>query len=137
MKTPDKKITVAEFNKIKPKSKPKHEESSLQIECVAWFKSEYPKHVIFSVPNGGARNKITGAILKREGAMRGVPDLQVLYANHGYFGLFIEMKTTKGVQSKEQMQFEDYCVKFGYKYVICRSKIDFVKQIRMYLHNPF
>jgi hypothetical protein len=137
MKTPDKKITVAEFNKMKPKAKPKHEESSLQIECVEWFKREYPNHVIFSQPNGGARNAITGAILKREGTMRGVPDLQVLFANNGYNGLFIEMKTKKGTQSEFQKEFEWYCKKFGYKYVICRTKIDFIKEIRMYLFQPF
>jgi len=137
MKTPDKKITVSEFNQMKPKAKPKHEESSLQIECVAWFRKEYPNHVIFSIPNGGARNVITGAILKREGVMRGTPDLQVLFANNGYNGLFIEMKTKKGTQSEFQKEFEAYCRKFGYKYVICRTKIDFIKEIRMYLFQPF
>ena len=52
----------------------KHVESSLQIQCVRWFRYQYPSRTIFSIPLGGNRNAVTGAILKAEGALAGVAD---------------------------------------------------------------
>ena len=61
----------------------KNVESKIQIACVNWFRYQYPKYkkLLFSVPNGGARNSITGAILKMEGALAGVSDLIFLKPN--------------------------------------------------------
>lgn len=74
----------------------KHVESRLQIACVAWFRAQYASiwNLLFSVPNGGARSKTEGAILKAEGATRGVADLLLLVARGGFGALAIEMKTT-------------------------------------------
>ena len=64
----------------------KNIESKIQIACVNWFRYQYPeyKKLLFSVPNGGARNSITGAILKAEGALSGVSDLILLKPNKSY-----------------------------------------------------
>lgn len=111
----------------------KHDESNLQAACVRWFRLQYPTLVLFSVPNGGWRNKITAAIMKREGAMAGVADLFLSVPNKYYHGLYIEMKTRKGTQSDAQHSFQSRVEAVGYKYVLCRNSDEFVKEINNYL----
>ena len=52
-------------------------ESQTQQACVRYFRLQYPRYAgcFFSVPNGGRRDTVTGAILKAEGALAGVADL--------------------------------------------------------------
>lgn len=61
-------------------------ESDTQIACVSWFRMQYARynHSFFSVPNGGARNAVTGRILKAEGSLAGVSDLILLMPSCGY-----------------------------------------------------
>ena len=67
---------------------------------------QFPNVLIFSIPNGGQRSLITAKILKAEGTVSGVADLQIMKAKHGYNGLFIEMKYGKGKQSENQINFQ-------------------------------
>ena len=110
----------------------KHEESTIQTQCVRWFRYQYPSRTIFSIPLGGNRNAVTGAILKAEGALAGVADLQILHAAHGYHGLFIEMKTRTGRQQPSQIAFQVKAESEGYKYAVCRSFDDFEKVVNEY-----
>lgn len=57
---------------------------------------------------------VQGKILKEMGVRRGVPDLTLAYANHGYHGLFLELKSISGDLSKEQLQFFDIHAARGY-----------------------
>ena len=55
--------------------KPKDEEHKIQVSMVNWFRLQYPsmRHNLFSVPNGGRRDAVTGAKLKdRRSASRSV-----------------------------------------------------------------
>ena len=54
-----KKIVVIMKNK---------EEERLQVSCVNWFDYQYPQYrqLLFAVPNGGSRNKIEAANLKKQ-----------------------------------------------------------------------
>lgn len=100
----------------------KHLESKFQIACVKWFRYSYPNAIIFSIPNGGSRNAREGKILKAEGVMAGVADLQIISQDKMFF---IEMKTAKGRQNANQKAFEEKVNKLGFKYFICRSFDDF------------
>lgn len=112
---------------------PSHKESDLQITCVTWFKWTYPKVLIFAIPNGGARSAITGAILKREGALAGVADL-FIGARKGLFcGLFIEMKLPDTKQSPQQKDFQKAALEAGYCYKISRTYEEFQQMVRDYL----
>ena len=113
----------------------KHDESTLQIQCVRWFRYQYPSCTIFAVPNGGWRNEVTGAIMKAEGALAGVADLFVLHAAHGFNGLFIEMKTKNGRQSPAQIAFELRCNIEEYRYSVCRSFDEFQKVVNDYFRK--
>lgn len=121
------------------KSHPRHEESSLQIDCVDWFRKNYPQldRLLFAVPNGGARNAATGRILKAEGVVAGVADL-ILFVAHRYcHALCIEMKTAKGRQQDTQKAWQKAVEAQGYKYVICRSLDEFKTTVNSYLWGAY
>lgn len=113
----------------------RHLESIIQQNCVKWFRLQYPKLslLLFAVPNGGARRRIEGAIMKSEGVTRGVADLLLLWPSKGVHGLCIEMKTDKGKQQPSQKIWQRAVEDAGYKYIICRSFEDFKSEIDAYL----
>ena len=117
----------------------KNIESRLQMACVKWFRLAYPRKasLLNSVPNGGARSAITGAIIKAEGAVRGVADLELNIARGGWHGLKIEMKTAKGRQSPHQKQWQKDIEAEGYRYIIVRSIDEFIEQVNWYMALPF
>lgn len=92
---------------------------------VQWFKLQYPDYLIVASANGGTRNKIEAANLKRSGVLAGVPDLQIFVARRGYHGLLIEMKdpgsTTrmKGKLSMLQKLVLNKLNAQGYHAVVC------------------
>ena len=110
-------------------------EHRIQRGCVNWFRLQYPQYrtLLFAVPNGGARDAITGARLKDEGVVAGVADLLLLVPRHGYHGLCIEMKKKGGVQSQSQKEWQKAVERQGYMYVVCRSIDEFVETVTAYL----
>ena len=112
-------------------------EHRLQCACVQWFRAQHPKyrHNLFAVPNGGRRDKVTGAKLKAEGVLAGVADLILLKSNASHGALLIEMKTGSGKQSEVQGRWQRAIEKDGYKYVLCRSLEDFMREINAYLKD--
>ena len=119
----------------KKKVKPKNEEHQIQCACVNWFRAQYPKDamMLYAIPNGGRRDAITGRILKDEGVLRGVADLNLDVPNKSYHGLRIEMKTKTGTQSSAQKEFQKNVEARGYKYIVCRSLDDFMRQVTIYM----
>ena len=111
----------------------RHEESTLQIGCVRWFRYQFPGLTLFAIPNGGNRNLVTALIMKREGVLAGVADLFLAFPSQGFHGLWVEMKTTKGRQSTEQKRLQTDMEKQGYKYVVCRSFEEFKNEIENYI----
>lgn len=74
---------------------------------------------LFSIPNGGHRNKATAAKLKREGVKSGVSDTMLPVARGGYHGLFIEMKAGKNKPTQNQLDFIDFVVSQKYLAIVC------------------
>lgn len=113
----------------------KHEESQIQSACVKWFRYQFPVYarLLFAVPNGGARNRVTAAILKGEGVVAGVADLLLLVPRGGYHGLAIEMKTKTGHQSDSQKAWQRAVESQGYRYSLCRSLVEFRRLVDEYL----
>ena len=106
-------------------------ESQIQQACIRWVRLEYPRLIVYAIPNGGHRNAVTGAILKAEGVLAGVAGIFVAKAN----GLYIEMKTPKGKQAPSQRAFERAVSLEGYQYALCRSFEDFRGVIKTYLED--
>lgn len=102
-------------------------ESQEQIAFVRWFRLQYPGVRIFAIPNGGARDAITGAILRAEGVEPGVPDLMI-----PAWKLFIEFKRVKGsATSDEQKEWAAYLVEHGYAHFYAFGCEDAIKKVRL------
>ena len=114
-------------------------EDKLQAACVKWFRLQYPHLVLFAIPNGGQRNAITGATLKKTGTLAGVADLFLMVdrwsplSEECFMGLFIEMKVGKNQLTESQKWFMTKAILHGYGYEICRSFDEFKATIENYL----
>lgn len=103
-----------------------------QAAFVAWFRLQFPKILIFAIPNGAYLSGTPGqraaqmARLKAEGLMPGVPDLHVPEWN-----LWIEFKRQSGgrvspVQSDIIATLRD----MGRRVIIARGYDDAVAQVK-------
>ncbi len=108
-------------------------EDRLQSQCVRWFRLQYPNHVLFAIPNGGNRNAVTGAVLKKTGTLAGVADLFLMHASQGCNGMFIEMKVGYNKLTESQRIFRDKAYYAGYAYRVCRTIDEFMSEINNYL----
>lgn len=115
--------------------RPDDEEHRIQCACVNWFRLQYPTHAtaLFAVPNGGRRDRVSGAKLKAEGVLPGVSDLILLLPRGRHHGLLIEMKTERGKQSQAQRDWQRDMVHRGYKYLVIRSIDEFIDMVTDYL----
>lgn len=55
-----------------------HEEQKLQMQCVSWFRAQYPQYAMLlthPINEGGRNTGRIGGIHKEEGTQAGVPDL--------------------------------------------------------------
>lgn len=108
-------------------------EHKLQCACVRWLRLQYPNILCFAIPNGGARSALTGAMLKAEGVVAGVPDLMIAVPNGKHAGLFVEMKVKPNRPSREQKEIISKLEDAGYKVEICYTFDEFVKIVNEYL----
>ena len=111
----------------KQKKKQKHNDEEHRIQCACR---------LFAVPNGGRRDAVTASKLKAEGVIAGVSDLILLKSNRDYGALLIEMKKKGGYQSPSQKQWQKMiCENREYKYVVCHSLDDFIREVDEFLKN--
>lgn len=116
-------------------------EHDLQAACVAWFRHQYPRLILFAIPNGAFLNGTPQQrarqwkLLKAEGALSGVADLFLAVPTSRGGGLFIEMKAGKGKQTQEQVEFERGARAAGYGYMVCRSLDEFVEAVEGWIEN--
>lgn len=127
----DEFLKLEEKKRTAPKRKPRHLEESIQVACVEWFRLQYPKLIIFAVPNGGSRNLYEAKNMKKSGTLKGVADL-VIVGNNGRV-LFIEMKAGKNKQEDSQVIFQQKVENLGHKYIVCRSLEQFKKEVDLWV----
>lgn len=84
----------------------KRSEATEQERVISWCGYNADRHpelkLIYHIPNGGSRNELEAANLKRQGVKAGVPDLTLPVALNGYHGLYIEMKFGKIQQQRNR-----------------------------------
>ena len=96
-------------------------EQQLQESFVKYISLKYPG-TRYCASLGGIRTTIKQAIKARDGGyVKGFPDVQILTARGGFFGLFIELKTTKGRATKHQKEWIKDLQKEGYCAEICKG----------------
>lgn len=113
-------------------------EHQIQVACIRWFNIKFPDLLLFAIPNGGKRDRITAAKMKAEGVLAGVADMMLPLARHGKYGLFIELKTEEksSRQSSSQRMFEQFVTSQGYQYSIVRSLKEFINLMCEYIEQP-
>lgn len=74
--------------------------------------------------------------LARQGVKAGIPDLCLPVARGGYFGLYIELKTTTGRVRPEQAEVIEYLQEQGYRAVVCRTAAGAIDELDRYLQSP-
>lgn len=90
-----------------------------QREFVSWFRKTYPAIRILAIPNGSQRSRTTGARLKAEGVVAGVPDLLV-----PAWSLWIEMKRADGGSvSTQQKDWHRYLESIDHTVLVCAGFI--------------
>lgn len=108
-------------------------ESQIQKAIFDWAKFKPDLKWLFHIPNGGSRNMLEAVHLKQQGVKKGVSDMFLPIARHGFHGLFIELKAGKNKPRKEQLEFIDYVTGQGYKAVVCYGLEETIKAIDDYL----
>lgn len=107
-------------------------EDQIQQQIFTWYNNNYclknhnPRHIIFSIPNGGSRNILEAKKMKLTGTLAGVSDLIIIQQNKT---IFVEVKTEKGIQSDVQKDFQTRVSNLGFEYLIVRSLEDFKNKI--------
>ncbi len=92
--------------------------------------------LLYAIPNGGARDAVTGARMKAEGVKAGVPDLFLPVARCGYHGLFVEMKRRDGGKvSPAQRLWIERLTEQGYLVAVCHGRDAAERVIVTYLEG--
>ena len=107
-------------------------ENIIQSEIFKWYHNNFcttnckPQHIIFSVPNGGTRNKLEAITMKATGLVSGISDLIVVKPDEV---VFVEVKNEIGIQSENQKNFQKKIEAMGYRYLLIRSLNEFKEKI--------
>lgn len=129
------KQNKAEVAGLKDKQHYDNPEERLQMDCVEWFRYQYPLHwrQLFAVPNGGSRNKKEAANMKAAGVVAGVADLILLIPNGQYGALCIELKHGKNKQTDLQKEWQASTEAHGNLYVVVYTLEEFISIVKQYL----
>lgn len=90
---------------------------------------------LFAVPNGGGRTIQEGVKLKAEGVQSGIPDLCLPIPRHGFHGLFLELKSSRGETSKNQRDWLAFLDAVGYAVAVAWSADEAFEIVATYM-NP-
>ena len=135
--TPEEAIRNMQRNGRQARALPEAKEDAEQIAVIKWagyMTGKYPPlSRLLHIPNGGSRNRIEAAKLKRMGVRPGVPDLLLPYPISDWSGLWLEMKTEKGRPTPEQRDWIEYLRSVGYLAYICHGAGEAINALEAYL----
>lgn len=98
------------------------------------MENRYPElKLLHHCPNGGKRDRVSAAVLKRQGVKAGVPDLHLPVPKGQYASLYIEMKYGDGRLQKEQKEFLKQAAEYGNFVTVCYSQEIALKVIEEYV----
>lgn len=110
-------------------------EHTMQVKVVQYVRTFYPEVMILSIPNGSGTTAKNRLALYAEGLLPGVPDLFIPEARKGFHGLWIELKTNTGVESKAQKNIRNNLEHNGYLCYVARCENTAINIIEAYLEQ--
>ncbi len=111
------------------------DEQTKLFNWIAFMRCRYSElDMLYHIPNGGSRNLIEAANLKREGVRAGVPDLCLPVPSRGYHGLYIELKYGKNKPSENQKKWITNLRNQGYAAEVCYGWVEASETICRYLN---
>jgi len=120
-------------------------EHDIQCAYFEWARNpatlkKYPKiRWLHAIANGGARHVVVAVKLKREGVLKGILDVCLPCCSGDkhvtYSTLRIEFKRPKEKETKEQIEFAEFCRNEGQKCVVCFDSIDAIQITKDYLEG--
>lgn len=119
--------------------KPTQHEAAEQEALFRWaafIRGRFPEiDLLYHIPNGGSRNRIEAANLKRQGVKAGVPDLCLPVARAHWHGLYIEMKAGKNTTTEKQDGWISDLRAQGYAAEVCYGWERAAEVITKYLES--
>lgn len=104
------------------------------INWAAFYAKDFTElALLHHIPNGGSRNKLEAANLKRQGVKAGVPDLCLPVARNGKHGLYVEMKWENNKTTDKQDWWLEQLHRQGYETSVCWSADAAIDIIAAYL----
>ncbi len=115
----------------------KRSEATEQERVINWARfheKDYPElALLHHIPNGGSRNQLEAANLKRQGVKAGVPDLCLPVARNGKHGLYVEMKWKKNKTTEKQDWWLERLRQQGYETAVCWTAEEAMEKIAEYM----
>lgn len=115
----------------------KRSETTEQERVINWatfYAKDFPElDLLHHIPNGGSRNQLEAANLKRQGVKAGVPDLCLPVARNGKHGLYVEMKWQKNKTTEKQDWWLEQLRQQGYETAVCWTAEEAMDTIAGYL----
>lgn len=112
-------------------------EATEQERVMNWatfYAKDFPElELLHHIPNGGSRNTLEAANLKRQGVKAGVPDLCLPVPRNGLHGLYVEMKWGKNTTTDKQDWWIDQLKRQGYEVTVCWTADAAMDAIAAYL----
>lgn len=113
------------------KKKRDYPETTLQIECVSWFRRQFPD-LVLAAYNANSRSPRAGKMNKDKGVLAGVPDLLILQPSGKFSGLLVELKIPDGALSPKQKALHVKLSLAGYQVLVCRTIDEFSDAVLSY-----
>lgn len=123
---------VTLFNQSKWREK-KMTESQEQKQLIQWCRTDPRFQYLFHIPNESIGGQGWIVRNRQMGVRAGVPDLFYPVPMHGYHGMFIEMKTTRGRLGPEQKRWISILETLGYKCVVAHGWIEAKEALEEYV----
>lgn len=93
-----------------------HETQTAFMQYVRYREADMPElQWLHAVPNGGARDAVTGARMKSEGTRKGIWDISWPFPRGSYKGMYLEFKHGRNKLTPEQQAFGEFVRAQGYK----------------------
>ena len=134
-----KRLKHAEQCAVPATEMPEISESRSQQLLIKEFAYRWPAihatGALFAVPNQAKRGIANASRMKAEGMVKAVSDLILLWPSNGYHGAVIEMKTSKGKATIEQLTWQAERKASGYAAAVCHSVDEAIAFLRGYLNE--